>query len=380
MNTLIIDSPKKSMIQFEQNKVYDIIHKINNESQCTTQNKYKDTHNFKSHNFCEIDDIIAVILGYKLNIPIYSRDKKLHRFKWKENSQDNPTKRVKLLKHFNLLPNIPISFIESSKYLENKNKGSMYQPEQRYFPIKYCINILQKYQTSQNIVAEFEDMNTFYSDPDKPIYKYKFKGGGKADDVDAKQTYEHHPYSNISIDDLNKIIDNNFTIINQEWINKLKENKYNCIIDGLNFMYGGIFNDDRREKHTYMKEWIKNTIINNLISLNNHDKSMNKFLIIFRGYISHTSVRYDTQDILEYILELAQEVRINVDIIYVHTSIIDHKSNTEGGKKKKTTRKHRGIIQSGGNKGKLRKGYKYSGQKTKTGLPIIVKTKTKKYI
>ena len=41
----------------------------------------------------------------------------------------------------------------------------------------------------------------------------------------------------------------------------------------------------------------------------------------------------------------------------------------------KKTRKHKGIIQSGGNKGKLKKGYRYSGLKTKTGLSIIVKSK-----
>ena len=33
-------------------------------------------------------------------------------------------------------------------------------------------------------------------------------------------------------------------------------------------------------------------------------------------------------------------------------------------------RKHKGIIQKGINKGKLKKGYKYIGKKTKTGLPI----------
>lgn len=41
-----------------------------------------------------------------------------------------------------------------------------------------------------------------------------------------------------------------------------------------------------------------------------------------------------------------------------------------GGKK---CRKHKGIVQSGGNKGKLKKGYKYTGKRTKTGLSIITK-------
>ena len=44
-------------------------------------------------------------------------------------------------------------------------------------------------------------------------------------------------------------------------------------------------------------------------------------------------------------------------------------------KLKRNVRKHRGIIQNGGNKGRLKKGYKYTGKRTKTGLPIIKKTK-----
>ena len=41
------------------------------------------------------------------------------------------------------------------------------------------------------------------------------------------------------------------------------------------------------------------------------------------------------------------------------------------------TRKHSGIIQTGGNVGRLKKGFRYSGLKLKSGLPQIVKT-TKK--
>ena len=49
---------------------------------------------------------------------------------------------------------------------------------------------------------------------------------------------------------------------------------------------------------------------------------------------------------------------------------------TTGGKKKsKKTRKHRGIIQIGGNTGRLRKGYKYSGKRLKNGMPEILKIK-----
>jgi hypothetical protein len=50
-------------------------------------------------------------------------------------------------------------------------------------------------------------------------------------------------------------------------------------------------------------------------------------------------------------------------------------NNKIGGKK---VRKHKGIIQTGGKVGKLRKGYRYSGKKLKSGLPQIVKAKSKK--
>jgi hypothetical protein len=42
---------------------------------------------------------------------------------------------------------------------------------------------------------------------------------------------------------------------------------------------------------------------------------------------------------------------------------------------KKIVRKHRGIIQTGGNKGKLRKGYKYTGKRLKNGSAEIKKVK-----
>ena len=48
-------------------------------------------------------------------------------------------------------------------------------------------------------------------------------------------------------------------------------------------------------------------------------------------------------------------------------------TNNKNNKNKKI-RKHRGIIQNGGNTGKLRKGYKYSGKILKNGLPQIIKT------
>ena len=55
---------------------------------------------------------------------------------------------------------------------------------------------------------------------------------------------------------------------------------------------------------------------------------------------------------------------------------------TQGGKREpvkksstKKVRKHQGIIQTGGNKGKLKKGYKYSGKTLKNGQKEIIKVK-----
>ena len=47
-------------------------------------------------------------------------------------------------------------------------------------------------------------------------------------------------------------------------------------------------------------------------------------------------------------------------------------------KKLKKIRKHKGIIQTGGNAGRLKKGYKYSGKRLKNGMPEILKVKSVK--
>jgi len=52
-------------------------------------------------------------------------------------------------------------------------------------------------------------------------------------------------------------------------------------------------------------------------------------------------------------------------------------SAVTGGNKRKI-RKHQGIIQTGGNAGRLRKGYKYSGRKLKNGLSQIIAVGQKK--
>ena len=48
-----------------------------------------------------------------------------------------------------------------------------------------------------------------------------------------------------------------------------------------------------------------------------------------------------------------------------------------GSNETKKPRKHQAIHQSGGNKGRLKKGYRYSGKKLKSGLLQIIKCKKK---
>lgn len=65
--------------------------------------------------------------------------------------------------------------------------------------------------------------------------------------------------------------------------------------------------------------------------------------------------------------------------ILLPSVMLGPRKKTEGGKKSKkcvkSCRKHKGITQSGGNKGKLRKGYKYTGKRLKSGLSEIKKVK-----
>jgi len=90
---------------------------------------------------------------------------------------------------------------------------------------------------------------------------------------------------------------------------------------------------------------------------------------------TYNNVNIDNKEFLCNVLLNNSKKKVAVES---HSKII-------GGKKKrvirksnkKQIRKHRGIIQTGGNVGRLRKGYKYSGKRLKTGLAEIVKTNKK---
>ncbi|SVA11230.1 uncharacterized protein METZ01_LOCUS64084, partial [marine metagenome] len=164
---------------------------------------------------------------------------------------------------------------------------------------------------------------------------------------------------------------------------------YSAILDGLSFLSG-----DRYEVN--MKQWM--TTFENYNPL----QGTEKMLIILRGPISHKwsldkesgyKERHKTYEqtnwiIEKFLYELKQKRIANVDVMFIHTFLVKKPVNTGkvwiaendlGGKRKtKKVRKHKGIVQTGGKKGKLRKGYRYSGKKLKSGLPQIIKCKSKK--
>lgn len=84
----------------------------------------------------------------------------------------------------------------------------------------------------------------------------------------------------------------------------------------------------------------------------------------------------------EYMKQEDEKMKPEMDKLFQELGIDPNFGNKTqlGGKTRKTkkVRKHRGIIQTGGNKGKLKKGYKYTGKRLKNGLSEIKKVKAKK--
>ena len=131
-----------------------------------------------------------------------------------------------------------------------------------------------------------------------------------------------------------------------EKANPILKNEYDQILDfdiytmdspkGIKFLKNEIF---------FKKKYIRS------------DEFKNKF--VYKPETSALLNPYNTSALLNPLQNVALLVKTN-----------------SGGKKSKKIRKHKGIIQTGGNKGRLRKGYKYSGKKLKNGMPEILKVKS----
>ena len=509
-NPFTIEVPKESMEQlgtwelyenepFSYNKfiehlqfnvpTYDIIHKAKNSfekpSKCVAQHaNYKQTNYYPSHNFCEIDDIIAVVLGHLLEIPVYSMDKNMA----VDSDGNNHA-------FFDKLSHIPLTFYDSSKtkfiynngYFDYGNHFEHNAGFQKYITIEQIKNVYKNIQS----IKKVEHVQVFTRILEHPIYQYDFFkkkipqqqtvapiktiipqqqtvapkwvikqkipqqqiGGGKWEERQGV----HMPI--ITIKALNMIIERNFDdLMKNNWIKNHKD--YDAIIDGLNFMTGGAKKSITDELYYNLQKFVNDIFEGKNI----------KILLVYRGHITHSGTRhYIENDINRFIIN-AKNLNIRMDIMYVHTSVTDNKSpqgwipnspkaptnkrksnfkfdynqkktykppqlryppqnlsrqsqprypqqyppqtyysqnlsrqqsppqsrqrfplpqqspphrnyggeKTKKTKKNKKVRKHKGIVQTGGKKGKLRKGYRYSGKKLKSGLPQIIKCKSKK--
>ena len=115
----------------------------------------------------------------------------------------------------------------------------------------------------------------------------------------------------------------------------------------------------------------------------NLPQKLNELIPLFKIYLQKTMMLgnelYQDDVGLEYIKARISMIMKVEDLYkkYKERTIYwqENKKQIGGGKK---IRKHQGILQTGGNAGRLKKGYRYSGKKLKSGLPQIIKCKSKK--
>ena len=192
-----------------------------------------------------------------------------------------------------------------------------------------------------------------------------------------------------------------------------KGNKYcNYIIDVLTKKYNNLLNNnDKNKKIKHIKTYLSNLDKIDVYSLGMSILQMrvkNKRCTDFLPFGTSRSAFYD---MIDKMVEPDLKKRWNAEQLLNHKYIqmiiksknpfIDDKTRnayyarlkkekTKKLKERYTTkmppnkklfkkvRKHQGIVQTGGNAGRLRKGYRYSGKKLKSGLPQIIKCKSKK--
>ena len=335
------------------------------------------------HLFCEIDDILAFHIGFELNIPIYTGESTL----WDRSDALNKRYRIDL-------SYIPLHYFHGNKvdklYIHNN-------------PIN---NVLNTYSLRLLIVSQ------------KDLKLYKFVRSEEPLEINAKQQMIEkmkqlsikggNPFcctrSINSSFELKKYLDDNKYDYIEKFTNVIEKN-YHGILDGLN-----LNPLNNRNKTFGLSDEFKTKMKHILFDLKKKYKTMKsfKFLMIIRMHPFHCEhdSEVELRKISTYYNDLIKQtyddgVVVQTDILCISTSVsvrnpwgdlphnyedinweaerIPSYDNSSGGSKKtKRTRKHKAIHQSGGNKGRLKKGYRYSGKKTKSGLPVIVKSKSKK--
>ena len=328
------------------------------------------------HLYCGIDDIFAIYLSCLLGpptIPIYTYDQKL----WNGMFLLNLNK-------------IPVTF-----YNSNRDNGIRHNVSIK--PIRQYLNDLNTYSQQLKVSNTYDarsniqyvrDVNgsIVYAQQGRPLCEFlienptepRYRGG--------------FPF--------------------------LNDKKYHGILDGLSLLQGSISIENYRQM---INNELKH-IINNFKDTYKQIPNL-KFLMILRMTIFECEIITSPEDLIKIVENVMKKVLpwANIDVLYIHTIlpmqntikdndviVIDDSTDIKtqwgdlphnnedinwdvetnripsyddssgGSKKIKRTRKHKAIHQSGGNKGRLKKGYRYSGKRTKSGLPVIVKSKSNK--
>ena len=213
-------------------------------------------------------------------------------------------------------------------------------------------NLLQNFPNSYNT-------NNWYNEENQKIIDNRIELNKR--EIDEKQL----EINNInSINQELNLISQWFEHYNYQALNDDDFQKYYHYYDLDNFQRQyGEFNN---ENYNYYKKQSLN--LNRLIILNDVNRE-------FENWIENWRPGLDISDVVK---DWYNDNKISYDK-YTKSNILGIR-RLVGGKTKKTkkTRKHKGIHQTGGNKGRLKKGYKYSGKRLKSGLPEIVKCKSKK--
>jgi hypothetical protein len=448
-NKTIKNKIKKNKLQKGGDYFYDIIRSTKRK---TKQNGNLEERKCKtgrepstaSHTYCEIDDLVASVLGRKLKKPLYSFDK-MASF---DRPQDKAKRKLKNPHSFDKMEMTPdyirqlseLSHIPMTLYSFNNNPRKMY------------LSVDDIKDTMGNI--EIENSRTIFHKEGKwnvngwwdPLYEFKIHEL-KENVLGRRLRGDTHVHR--SIKDLNAIIEENFKIMDDNWIKNHKDD-YNAIFDGQNFFGGSVdakkfnqfitrFNDMGSAKVEIPSILV---ILRGPLNWNWKQESHLKKLSKEgkkKGYDKRKSMEETTMSTIKTLIRDTErftkgrfqgytKIKVKIDVMFVHTFLLfpsqsqqqpfqqpfqQHNNDNDndyepqqlitqfaemnlepkpepapepasvkirkigiGGKKK--VRKHQGINQTGGNAGRLRKGYKYSGKKLKSGLPQIIKCKSKK--
>jgi len=410
------------------NEILYLFRQIPHTKKCSSARAFNNAF-ISGHIMCEIDDIIAIYLSFILNLPLYSMDGKFPAMV----RSLVPALRNTLVPARDKFTNA----IYSEDFLNDidKHKYNFTIPltlfdithQQVNYNIRpdYLVDNIKKFITKNNLQRKNLGLLDGVS---KDLWKYTVNQKENPSRFDNKITDLEWATKN---PDNKKLIKSINQYIEYFYNNELRNfqpmhpsTEYVAIVDGLNILSGSDWKEGDKGKQ--ISEY--NKIIDYIAEPYKNENPTKRILLILRGDVrddnDHKNYMRDAvqnqQNFIHYYND-SYSKNIFVDILHVHTFINpDHiesqllkyhndlgnvsyilkglkqhiktfntKNNildggkkihkkTKKNKKTKKVRKHQGIIQTGGNAGRLRKGYRYSGKKLKSGLPQIIKCKSKK--